>query len=185
MVVPNIAGKGNQARMAAARADIETNLASALDMYEVDNGIYPTTEQGLRALTRKPDTTPVPRSWNGPYLKRKKKPLDPWGGDYIYASPGSNNTESYDLSSYGADGIESEDDIVNWDAFCSIGAGKLGEVFVCWFVPHNISPSIWSSLFNMIISSCFSCKAMSSSSAHSILASRLLMRRNKFCNSSM
>ena len=114
MVVPNIAGRGEQARKAAALADIETNLASALDMYELDNGRYPTTSQGLSALMRKPSVPPVPKSWNGPYLKKKKRPTDPWGQDYIYESPGKRNDGEYDLSSIGSDGVESEDDVVNW-----------------------------------------------------------------------
>ena len=114
MVVPNFAGRGEQARKAAARADIESNLATVLDMYELDNGHYPTTEQGLNAVVIAPTTTPVPTNWNGPYLKKKKVPLDPWGRAYVYMSPGTHNAEEYDLSSYGPDGIESDDDITNW-----------------------------------------------------------------------
>lgn len=116
LVVPNLSGRGEQARKTAAKADIESNLAATLDLYELDNGRYPTTEQGLKALVEKPTSAPVPNSWNGPYLKKKKTvPQDPWGHDYIYASPGKNNTDDYDLSSYGPDGIESNDDIVNWE----------------------------------------------------------------------
>ncbi len=114
MVVPNFAGRGEQARKAAARADIESNLATVLDMYELDNGHYPTSEQGLSALVTAPTSTPVPINWNGPYLKKKKVPLDPWGQPYVYASPGTHNSDEYDLSSYGRDGIESDDDIINW-----------------------------------------------------------------------
>ena len=115
MVIPNIAGRGEQARKAAAKADIEANLAMALDMYELDNGRYPTTAQGLKALVVKPTNSPVPENWAGSYLKKKKIPKDPWGNAYVYASPGAHDTESYDLSSLGADGVESQDDIVNWD----------------------------------------------------------------------
>ena len=114
LVVPNLAGRGEQARLAAARADIEANISAALDLYELDNGTYPTTEQGLGALVQEPDTSPVPPSWNGPYLKKRKIPVDPWKREYVYVSPGAHNTEDYDLSSLGPDGIESEDDIVNW-----------------------------------------------------------------------
>lgn len=114
MVVPNIAGRGDQARITAARSDIETSLASALDLYELDNGRYPSTEQGLRALIEKPSTAPVPRNWNGPYLKKKTVPKDPWGVEYVYAAPGVHDNNGYDLSSYGPDGVESEDDIVSW-----------------------------------------------------------------------
>mgnify|MGYP001575927667 FL=1 len=114
MVIPNMAGRGEQARVAAARADIDANLSTALDLYELDNGQYPTSEQGLNALLAKSSSSPVPANWHGPYLKRKRIPLDPWGREYKYAAPGINNTEEFDLSSYGPDGVESQDDIVNW-----------------------------------------------------------------------
>jgi general secretion pathway protein G len=114
MVVPNLAGRGEQARKSIARSDIDTNLDSSLGMYELDNGRYPTTEQGLVALVRKPTAEPVPGNWNGPYLKKKIIPKDPWGRDYVYRAPGAHNIDGYDLSSLGPDGIESADDIVNW-----------------------------------------------------------------------
>jgi general secretion pathway protein G len=112
MVVPRLVGRSQQAREAAAQAQIEAHLATALDLYELDNGMYPTTEQGLNALIIKPASSPVPPNWKGPYIR--KMPSDPWGNAYIYACPGAHNTGDYDLSSYGPDGIESEDDIVNW-----------------------------------------------------------------------
>lgn len=114
MVIPNMAGRGEQARVAAARADIDANLGTALDLYELDNGQYPTTEQGLNALLVKPFSSPMPTNWHGPYLKKKRIPVDPWGREYKYMAPGINNTEEFDLSSYGPDGVESQDDIVNW-----------------------------------------------------------------------
>lgn len=115
MVVPRFAGRSEQARCAAARADIEANMAIALDLYELDNGCYPTTEQGLNALVKKPESEPSPQNWKGPYLK-KKVPLDPWGNPYVYISPGIHNVEDYDLFSYGPDGVEGgEDDITNWE----------------------------------------------------------------------
>ena len=114
MVVPNFAGRGEQARKAAAKADIESNLTTALDLYELDNGHYPTTEQGLNSLLEKPTSSPVPNNWNGPYLKKKKIPRDPWGRDYKYISPGTHNTDGYDLFSLGADGSEGHDDVTNW-----------------------------------------------------------------------
>ncbi|MFA5261389.1 MAG: type II secretion system major pseudopilin GspG [Candidatus Omnitrophota bacterium] len=114
MVVPNFAGKKSKAQQAAAVADIEANLAVALDMYELDVGRFPITEQGLKALIEIPSTPPVPETWGGPYLKKKTIPLDPWGQEYNYRAPGTHNQESYDLFSYGADGVESNDDIVNW-----------------------------------------------------------------------
>ena len=115
MIVPNLAGKTDRARRAAAQADIEANLATALDMYELDTGGYPATDQGLMALIQEPTASPVPNNWNGPYLKKKKVPQDPWGRNYVYAAPGGHNQEGYDLSSYGSDGVESQDDIRNWD----------------------------------------------------------------------
>jgi len=111
MVAPRLAGKTKQARVAAAKADIEANISLALDLYEVDNGNYPTTDEGLNALRTKPGSAD---NWNGPYLK--KKAIDPWGNPYKYASsPAAHNTVDYDLSSAGPDGVESEDDIVNWE----------------------------------------------------------------------
>jgi general secretion pathway protein G len=114
MVVPNLSGRSEQARITAAKTDIEANLSTALDMYESDNGRYPTTEQGLQALLDKPSSSPAPNNWNGPYLKKKKIPKDPWGNDYVYVAPGSRNKDEYDLSSHGPDGTESDDDVVNW-----------------------------------------------------------------------
>ncbi len=113
MVVPRLAGRSEQARKAAANADINANISTALDVYELDNGQYPTTEQGLKSLVTKPDTSPVPTNWNGPYIK--KIPLDPWGRAYTYKSPGDHN-QDYDLYSLGHDGIESADDVTNWQS---------------------------------------------------------------------
>lgn len=115
MIVPNVAGRTREARYAAAQVDIESNLAMALDMYEMDNGRYPTSDQGLAALTKEPEGSPIPQNWNGPYIKKKKNLKDPWGEPYVYFSPGVHNTEDYDLSSYGPDGVASDDDIVNWE----------------------------------------------------------------------
>lgn len=113
LVVPRLAGRSEQARQAAARADIEANLATALDLYELDNGQYPTTEQGLVALVEKPAAPPEPLNWRGPYLK--KEPKDPWGRAYVYKSPGEHNAADYDLASMGKDGVEGgADDVVNW-----------------------------------------------------------------------
>jgi general secretion pathway protein G len=115
MVVPRLTGRSEQARVAAAKADIEANLAVALDLYELDNGVYPTTEQGLDALLEEPSIEPIPPAWNGPYLKRRL-PKDPWGEAYVYRCPGLHNTKDYDLLSRGPDHVEgSSDDIVNWD----------------------------------------------------------------------
>lgn len=115
MVVPNLAGRGEKARLSATRADIDSNLATALDLYELDNGSYPSTDQGLQALIEEPSSSPVPPDWGGPYLKKKKIPLDPWGREYVYVSPGVYNKDGYDLSSLGPDGKASSDDIANWE----------------------------------------------------------------------
>jgi len=115
MVVPNFSGQGEKARRAAAVTDIEVNLSTALDLYELDNGRYPTTDHGLSALLDEPTASPAPKNWNGPYLKKKKIPKDPWGQPYVYVSPGTHNTDDYDLSSLGPDGVESDDDISNWN----------------------------------------------------------------------
>ena len=114
MVVPRLTGRSEQARQAAAKADIEVNIPTALKLYELDNGFLPTTDQGLNALLQKPTTTPMPENWNGPYLE--KLPVDPWGRPYQYLSPGTNRPHDYDLSSLGKDPKPdaASDDIVNW-----------------------------------------------------------------------
>ena len=114
MVIPNLAGRGEDARNKAAQADIEANLSTALDLYELDSGKYPTTAQGLSALIEQPTAAPIPKNWNGPYLKKKKIPADPWGREYVYVSPGIQNADGFDLSSYGPDGVQSKDDITSW-----------------------------------------------------------------------
>ena len=109
MVVPRLVGRGEQARKQAAEADIKSNIALALDLYELDNGAYP---EKLEDLMKDPGESKAP-NWNGPYLKRK--PADPWGREYNYKSPGQ-HSKDYDLFSYGADGVEGgEDDIANWE----------------------------------------------------------------------
>lgn len=113
MVVPRLTGRTEQARASIADADINSNIATGLKLYELDNGNYPTTEQGLNALLSKPSSSPVPNNWNGPYLE--KKPVDPWKNQYQYKCPGSHNSAGYDLWSNGKDGIEgTADDVNNW-----------------------------------------------------------------------
>jgi general secretion pathway protein G len=108
MVVPRMAGRSEEARIAVARADVELNIPTALKLYELDNGAFPTTEEGINALLSAPGTA---RNWKGPYVE--KKPLDPWGKDYQYKSPGTHRSD-FDLYSLGRDGVESSDDVVNW-----------------------------------------------------------------------
>lgn len=113
MVLPKFMGRTEESRVNAARTQIDI-FSTALDAYELDSGRYPSTEQGLLALSAKPSTPPVPSQWKGPYLQ-KAPPKDPWGNDYRYASPGQHNPRSYDLSSLGPDGREGGgDDITNW-----------------------------------------------------------------------
>lgn len=114
VAVPRLVGQGKKARISIAQSDINSNIPTALDFYELDNGTYPSSEQGLEALMTKPSSTPTPANWNGPYLK--KMPKDPWNQSYIYIYPGEKNTNDYDLFSKGPDGIEgTEDDIGNWE----------------------------------------------------------------------
>ncbi|MBN2452965.1 MAG: type II secretion system major pseudopilin GspG [Candidatus Omnitrophica bacterium] len=107
MAMPRLAGRTDQARMAAAKADIDGNIATALDMYEIDNGRYPDT---LDALFQNVENA---SHWKGPYLK--KKPIDPWGNPYVYRFPGTHGND-YDLMSHGKGNTEGGgDDITNWD----------------------------------------------------------------------
>ncbi len=111
MVMPRLAGRSEQAKAGAAQADISANIATALKLYELDNGQYPSSSDGgLTALMTKPASA---NNWNGPYIE--KKPIDPWGREYQYKSPGAHRTYDYDLFSLGHDGQESPDDIKNWE----------------------------------------------------------------------
>jgi general secretion pathway protein G len=110
MIVPKFTKRSEQARIAAATTDIAT-LDNAFDIFEVDNGRYPTTDEGVKALTESPGNT---TTWKGPYLK-KAVGNDPWGNPYIYRSPGQHNTSGFDLYSFGPNGQEGGgDDIDNW-----------------------------------------------------------------------
>jgi general secretion pathway protein G len=102
LVGPQIFGHVSEAKGTTARTQIEL-LAVALDNYRLDNGFYPTTEQGLAALRAKPVAAPVPASWRGPYL-RKAIPFDPWKRPYIYRSPAQKEANGFDLLSRGRDG---------------------------------------------------------------------------------
>ncbi len=102
LVAPQIFGRVSEARIATARTQIDL-LGVALDNYRLDNGFYPTTEQGLAALREKPVRDPAPVSWRGPYL-RKDVPLDPWNRRYLYRSPTTAGASGFDLSSLGRDG---------------------------------------------------------------------------------
>ena len=116
LIIPRIMGRPDEARQAKARIMIE-GIETALKLYRLDNGFYPTTEQGLRALVEASTIQPVPRNWReGGYLEKGKVPKDPWGNDFAYLCPGSHG--EFDLLSYGADGQPGGDgknkDITNW-----------------------------------------------------------------------
>ncbi|WP_435248188.1 type II secretion system major pseudopilin GspG [Vibrio sp. nBUS_14] len=113
-VVPNLLGNKEKADQQKAITDI-VSLENALDMYKLDNSVYPTTDQGLDALVTKP-SSPEPRNYrDGGYIKRL--PNDPWGNEYQYLSPGDNGT--IDIFTLGADGQEGGEgiaaDIGNWN----------------------------------------------------------------------
>ena len=115
LVVPQVMGRPDQAKVTAAQNDIRA-IGAALDMYRLDNHVYPSTQQGLEALVKKPSGMPAAKNWNKDgYLKRL--PVDPWDNPYQYLAPGSQGP--FDLYSLGADGKEggSENaaDIGNWD----------------------------------------------------------------------
>ncbi|MGZ4958408.1 MAG: type II secretion system major pseudopilin GspG [Methylomonas sp.] len=113
IVGPQVMKHLGSSKTKAAKVQIE-DLASALDMYKLDVGRYPTQQQGLEALVAKPSDA---NRWNGPYLRKEKIPQDPWMNDYHYVYPGQHG--KFDLFSYGADekeGGEGEDqDINSWE----------------------------------------------------------------------
>jgi general secretion pathway protein G len=109
----NLFGKQEQAQARIAKAKL-TALSGPLDLYKLDTGRYPNTQEGLRALVTNPGAT----NWNGPYVKNNDELKDPWRNDYIYKSPGDGG-RPFDITSLGADGKEGGDgpnrDINSWD----------------------------------------------------------------------
>jgi general secretion pathway protein G len=117
LIVPKIIGRPEQARQVKAKMLIET-ISTALHLYKLDNGMYPTTEQGLQALVAPPTSGDTPKHWRkGGYLEKGKVPKDPWGNDFVYLCPGVHG--DFDLISYGADGVpggeDKNADINSWD----------------------------------------------------------------------
>lgn len=99
-IVPKIIGRPDEAKVAKVKSDVRA-LQTALDLYRLDNGAYPTTEQGLEALIKKPTSDPIPASWRtGGYIQRLSD--DPWGRPYHYLNPGEHL--EIDIFSYGAEG---------------------------------------------------------------------------------
>lgn len=114
LVVPKIMGRPDEARVIKARQDVQA-IEAALNLYRLDNHVYPSTGQGLRALVEKPAGEPPAPNWKpGGYLDRV--PQDPWGRDYLYLNPGLHG--EIDIWSYGADGREGGEgvaaDVGNW-----------------------------------------------------------------------
>ena len=107
MVMPRVIGRLRQAKPQKALIDIK-QMGLALDMYAADNGMYPTTEQGLDALIRKPTSQPEPMNWIEAYVEPTKF-LDPWGVQYIYENPSNHEGYDYDLYSLGLDGQDGGD----------------------------------------------------------------------------
>jgi general secretion pathway protein G len=109
-----IGGVSDKAKLTAAQRQIDA-YKTALGVYELDNGFYPTTEQGLNALIAQPASPPAPQNWKGPYLDPPVIRKDPWSRDYIYRYPGQKIPNGYDVFSPGRNGVEGdEDDIGNW-----------------------------------------------------------------------
>lgn len=117
LIIPRVMERPDEARQTKAKMQIES-LESALKLYKLDNGNYPSTEQGMKALVETPTAGTLPRNWRvGGYLEKGKVPKDPWNNEFIYISPGSHG--DYDLTSLGADGISGgegvDKDINNWE----------------------------------------------------------------------
>lgn len=116
IIAPRIVGRADEAKVTEAKVQI-SNLETALKMYRLDNGQYPTTDQGLQALIEKPTVGIIPKNWRGGgYLEKRKVPSDPWDNPYIYIAPGLHG--DYDILSYGEDGMRGGEkfnaDIENW-----------------------------------------------------------------------
>jgi len=117
LVGPKLMGRTDDAKITKARVDIK-GIETALKLYKLDTGYYPTTEQGLGALITKPTVGLIPKNYRDEgYLDTKKIPKDPWSNDYLYVSPGEHG--DYDLYSYGPDGVKGGEgknaDITSWD----------------------------------------------------------------------
>ena len=113
IVVPKFTGRSEQARTTGTNTSL-SGIESALNSFEIDNGRFPTSSEGLEALLIEPADIQND-SWNGPYLNRQELPKDGWGNEFIYENPGSYNENGFDLYSMGGDGqAGTDDDIKNW-----------------------------------------------------------------------
>lgn len=127
LIIPNFVGRAEDAKKTQAVIQIR-EMMKALELYRLDNGFYPSTEQGLKALVEKPTGDPEPTKWKR-YMD--KVPTDPWKHEFVYICPGADHTQNsdslseeeeadenylrFDLSSLGPDGSESNDDINSWN----------------------------------------------------------------------
>ena len=117
LIIPRIMSRPDEARQSKARIQIES-LETALKLYKLDNGSYPSTEQGLQALVEAPSVGSLPKKWReGGYLEKGRVPKDPWGNEYVYLCPGTHG--ECDIISYGADGEpdgeKKDKDINSWE----------------------------------------------------------------------
>lgn len=117
LIVPRIMGRPEEAKQLKAKLQIES-LETSLKLYKLDNGTYPTTDQGLQALVEAPSSGVLAPKWReGGYVEKGRLPKDPWGYDFVYLSPGVHG--DFDLLSYGADGVpggeDRNTDINNWE----------------------------------------------------------------------
>ena len=110
VVVPKMVGRTEDAKIKATKGSI-AGIKTALETFEVDNGRFPSTEEGLQALVNAPPGMP---NWHGPYVDKQNIAADAWGNPFQYRYPGQQNANGFDLSSTGPDGRESNDDITNW-----------------------------------------------------------------------
>lgn len=115
IVAPMVLDRADEARINKVRADFKS-IQTALNLYRIDNYVYPSSEQGLEALVSKPTASPIPRNWRSTgYIDQV--PMDPWGNPYLYMSPGE--TREYDIYTLGADGVSGGEgqnaDLSVWD----------------------------------------------------------------------
>ncbi len=112
-IVPKLIGRVGESKQTAAKAQIELT-STAVEIYKLDTGKYPSQGSGLQSLNTQPSDV---QNWKGPYMKKDKTPKDPWGADFIYRFPGTHG--DYDLISYGADGAEGgsgeNKDVLSWE----------------------------------------------------------------------
>ena len=106
IVIPRLSGRGEQAKIAAAKTDIGT-FKTALGIFEADNQFYPQSSVGLNALIEQPSNA---KDWKGPYIDKRTIPMDPWGNAYLYSYPSKNNPRGFEITSMGPDGRAGGDD---------------------------------------------------------------------------